>query len=234
MNKQAIIEKIRALMAKANDNGATEAESIAFMAKALELLAKHNLEEKDLKEEEIIWTIEETKYKMNADLSWFSRLAVSVAKMYFCKLICRSGPEEVYTSRTHYYCFVGKEHNRMMAVSMFDYLMKTMHRLARLNSDNVKMQYEFKKGCATRLGVRIFHINHENNKPVEGGGGLPALYNTELALVDQYMSGMNLSKPRNTKLTANSSAFYDGMKAGDGISLNKQVNASKGSTLLLK
>ena len=45
INRQAMIEKIKALMAKANDNAATEAESLLFMEKAFELLSKYNIEE---------------------------------------------------------------------------------------------------------------------------------------------------------------------------------------------
>ncbi len=233
MDRQAIIEKIKALMAKANDRGATEAESLAFMNKALEMLSKNNLEEKDLQAHEIEINIDETAYKVNADLSWFGRLANAVSRMYFCRSVSRSKYELGKKSATHYYCFVGKEHNRLMAVSMFDYLMKTMHRLARNASDNVKDQYEFKKGCATRLGLRIHAINEANIKPSVESGGLPALYNKELALVDEFMSDMNLGKRNKVGLKANTNAFYLGVNAGNNISLNNQINARQGSTLLL-
>ena len=234
MDRQAIIDKIKALMAKANDSGATEAESLAFMNKALELLSKNNLAEKDLQADEIEVNIDETAYKMGADLSWFGSLANAVSKMYFCRSVSRKKWEVGKKTPVNYYCFIGKEHNRLMAVSMFDYLMKSMHRLARAESDNVKDQYEFKKGCATRLGMRIHAINEANIRPSVESGGLPALYNQELALVDDFMSGIKLGTRNKTSIKANTNAFYLGVNAGNNISLNNQINRRESSTLLLK
>jgi type I site-specific restriction-modification system R (restriction) subunit len=234
-DKASIIEKIRALMAMANGTN-NENESIAFMNKAQEMLAKHNLEASDIKENVEEVRIDESDYHMTADLSWFGSLAGQVCKMYFCKIVRRKRFADGYKTAQNYYVFIGKEHNRTIAVSMFDYLMKTMHRFAVKNTNNVKDQYEFKKGCAIKLSHRIYAINEANTvKNFAEKSGLPALYNNELALVDQFMSGMGKLKVANrTKISANTDAFYTGSKVGGEISLNNQIGRSATSQHLLK
>jgi hypothetical protein len=234
MDRKAIIEKIKALMSKGNDSSTTEAESIAFLNKAFELLSKHNLEESDLNDETIEVNIDETAFAMTMDTSWFSMLSANIANMYFCKATHRKRNVANRKSVQNYYVFYGKEHNRLMAVNMFDYLLKTMHRLARNHSDNLKDQYEFKKGCSIRLAHLISEITEKNKHGIGDKSGLPALYNNELALVNDYLNAkIKLTNRNNVHIRANNGSFHSGMSAANTISLNNQIHGSKSSAKLI-
>jgi hypothetical protein len=220
-----IIEKINKLLAMANDASTTEAEANLFMSKVQALLAAHNLSEADLKVEEVS-PIDVTPSAVTVDTSWFAGLASLVGKTYFCKIYRKKTHVIGRTSLQTYYVFVGKEHNRLIAKSMFEYLMKTIKRLAK-KCQTPKDNFEFQKGAAVRLGYRLSEeIKKMNANTFGEGGGLPALYNNELALVDEFLSGTKMKKGNKTTLNTSNSAFSAGYTAGGDVSLNKQVGAS--------
>lgn len=230
-DRAALIRKIAALMAKANDKGVTENEAASYLQKALDMLAKHNIEQSELNintQDEV--NIDETFHSVPVDVSWFSRLAAQVAKMYFCRLYMSERFIDGRKSPQHYYVFVGKVHHREIAISMYEYLMKTINRLANEYGGTIKQRNEFKKGAALRLVYRIYTINEANEKvnvtPSQGSTNLPALYSTELALADQFLSDRKFRQARKRTFNTSNAAFYDGAKAANGININNQLNGT--------
>ena len=80
-----LIEKIRALAAKANDAACTEEEAASYAAKVQELLVENNLSEDVLnisvRQEKISKTYVRTPYNH----MWRFQMAAAIADVYFCK-----------------------------------------------------------------------------------------------------------------------------------------------------
>lgn len=88
-NREAIIAKIRALMSKTIDAGATEAEAMAAMQKAYELLEKYQLSLSDLELKEE--GAGETKYQFDEVVN---KLAVAVAEFCDCIVLVEEEKKE--------------------------------------------------------------------------------------------------------------------------------------------
>jgi len=235
-----IIEKIKKLLAKAKDSSVTEEEAIAYMNKAQELLSKHNLDMSSLQEEEespIDRTVIETPY---GHIKWRRELLTVVAQLFFCKgfILETNGKDRLGKNKiVRKFIFAGREHNRVIAISMFEYLCATVVRLSREYSSDPKARYHFEQGCGRRLTVRVFEKIMLANSPVANNGeksNLPALYSTELALIDDFMAGKKVTTIDGHKVKFNVDSVA-GYRAANGISLDNQLTGkSPASKFLLK
>ena len=235
---EKVIERIRKLLAKANDASVTEEEALSYMNKVQELLAQHNLDVSSLEEKEEInidKTILETPY---GHVRWRRELMTAVAKLFFCKgyLLQSNTINSVgHIKPITKFVFAGREHNRQIAVSMFEYLCKAVVRLSRDFSSDTNARYHFEQGCGRRLTIRVHNKIDETNQPIQHGekSNLPALYSTELALVEDFLSYTKFGKSSShrMKVTANTMAGY---AAADGISLNHQVSGGAANKFLLR
>ena len=240
-----IIELIANLNAKAKDKGTAEEEAANFAAKVQELLAKHNLDES------VLLTKEERKAKApvsHEDLDtpyknkWRKHLAHSVAEMYFCRYVFVEFND---IKKTVAHRFVGKAHNRVVAIGMFKYLETTVVRLSKeygrtlpshytLKQKN-EARYEFEKGCGMQLALRI---RREINAAKEGKkanmGNLPALYSTELAIVDEQRDDEDgRTTVKNTQTKLRGEAAMAGVLAANDITWNSQIHGSSNSPVAL-
>jgi hypothetical protein len=235
-----VSEKMRKLFAKANDSSVTEEEALSYMNKVQELLAKHNLDMSSLEEKEedikMDKTILETPY---GHIKWRRDLMCAVAKLFFCKGYILQGTalnSKGKVKDTNKFVFAGHEHNRQIAISMFEYLCKSVVRLSRDFSSDTNTRYHFEQGCGYRLTIRVYNKIDETNQPYQNGekNNLPALYSTELSLVDDFLSDNKFKTMQNRRLNANNITMA-GYRAADGISLNNQVgNNSTVNKFLLK
>lgn len=227
MNEEKVLDLYRKLMAKANGTE-NEAEALAFMEKAQELLAKHNLSEADAKvEEEPSFT---TKRHMTVDTNkWRLVMFNAVAKLYFCKMI-----------RTHIHWkekyrpvpeFIGRPHNVEIAISMSLYLEKTVLRLAKKAFPDRKSRLQFENGCGMRIASRVFKMAEAMEVDKGDGSGLPALYKNEAILVEDYLKqvygDLGAAKARPSQVT---NATLAGREAAEGVHLGGQVGGAQHPT----
>lgn len=84
--KDSIIEKIRALMARANHANANEYEAVACAAKAAELMQKYGIESTELKERAVIG--HETRPKIEG---WKEQLAVVISQAFGVEVVKARG-----------------------------------------------------------------------------------------------------------------------------------------------
>jgi hypothetical protein len=226
----AIIEKIKKLFAKANDASVTEEEALAYMNKAQELLATHNLDMSSLREEDEVSTMDKTVIETSyGHIRWRASLLVAISKLFFCKGYIHNTLNKK-GKPTKKFVIAGKEHNRAIASSMLDYLEKTVVRLSLNFSSDANERYHFEKGCGMRLAVRINDKIKEMNNAQNNGekSNLPALYSQELALVDDFLSDINFKNGQNRRVYFNDAANA-GAKAANNISLNNQLGGNKNS-----
>lgn len=238
MIDETILEKIRKLNAKAQDNSVTEEEAALYAQKVAELLQRHNLTEAALAVEDRLNdpVTEDRMQNGKTNDPWAKSLASVVAELYFCDVYLRSlnGKTKI--------CFVGKPHNIEIAMSMTDYLIKTIGRLASAyaNSPDAKMDFNwtftrarngFERGAGGRLYWRIRDMIRAQNReaPQRSASGnpanLPALYQDEKKLVDVYLKSLGLRAGRGRGSDTSGNHAARGRAAADGISLGAQVGS---------
>jgi hypothetical protein len=238
-NLSGIVEKIKKLQAKANDSATTEAEAMLFAAKVQELLTAHNLDGAVLdnsEEDEKANIIEQEQYGGSYQYPWRGTLAHQVGKLYFCKVFNDiSYGDNPYGNRKKTLTFVGKKHNRAIAISMFQYLDSCVSRLARAHYNDRSDLLAFERGCGLRLAARVAEkykeLNNRYNVTVDSR--LPVLYKTEMDLVDAHLQKLHFTTNKR-KYDLNSSAAREGARAGDTISLDGQISGSPASQFLLR
>jgi hypothetical protein len=233
--QDSLIKKIRALRAKANDKSVTEAEAALFAAKVQELLAAHGLSITDLGSDQV----EEEKIGGQSH-KWDGSPARqvmfrSVCLFYMCTAVGPGRKGDPWT-------IVGRPTNVMVALDMFDYLLKTVIRMsneyARLNPGANKI--DWRRGCMTRLAERLREMHAaEKAKPQErrvGGGAanLPALVVDEGRAVKSWMSANMHTQPGRATSIKHGADAARGRSAADGISLHRQVGGGSGRLMIGK
>jgi len=236
----SMIEKIKKLLAMSKDASVTEEEAMAFMNKAQLLLAAHNLDMSMVTEEAQeadMATMDKTIYETSyGHIKWRQTLMGAVAKLFFCKGYINTSTEYGKTGnlkRVAKFVFVGKEHNRAIAISMFEYLEKTVVRLSRKFSSDATQRYHFEQGCGLRLTRRVYDKIEAvvvGITPAGEKSNLPALYSTELALVEEFLGDMDWAKKRKQRAIALNSASMAGHHAANTISLDNQLGGGSRSS----
>lgn len=231
LEQEAVLDRISKLMAKAKGTN-NEHEAAIFMAKAAEMLAKHNLSEALLRERDVNRSegpIGGHPYKGRVPDRWRELILMGCCKVYFCKLTSGYGRQ---------YTVYGREHNAVVAKLMAEYLFATVKRMAREYSPHKAEQGDFRRGAGLRLYQRLVELYNTQNAPppvVTTGTTLPALYAGEENAVQAYMEnlfggGLKAKAGRGMKLGSGAAA---GRAAANGISLNTQVGRETRASRML-
>jgi hypothetical protein len=246
--KEDIIERVRKLLALAQNEGATEHEAALAAEKAQAMLAAHNLSLSDVHEDKDEGTkIEMDREVMTDPMPWARPLRSAVADLYFCSyvfnVVKQPDPKRTYDGYRAYdrHWYIGERHNILVAQMMSDYLVKTGRRLAYQASKEhygrevASFITSFLNAFAGRMCQRIADrkaASMARATPVEGGTQLPALrslyeqsQDLRKQFIEQEVPGV---KPHNRSLLSRSHAGHAaGRKAADSVSLDAQVGHSK-------
>ncbi len=244
-----IIRKIQALINLQNSSNAGEAAAAA--AKAQKLLADWNLDIDDVMrhgKKEFI-TVRTDVLDVYA---YLRGLGMAVADAHFCayyyvivptksKKRKKDGTESFYNREAHAFCGLG--HNANVALLMFDYLRKTIFRLAReaatakAKEEGSKFSWSyvtaFQNGACYIVAQRLRESipTEEAVAAAPSGSNLPALRSLHQRSTDEIKDF--LSKKLNFVTSKPRAQEYDdagtvaGIAAGKNISLNKQVGADQ-------
>ena len=197
--QDSIIRKIQKLLALGQSSN--EAEANLAMARAQELLAKHNLEMAMIKDAVVAGgTVqaeekrEQTRISRSAQYKWQQSLWRAIAEANFCwysvaevfegKRGTKSATSKVRVKR---HLILGSESNVIAVRIMGEYLEDTMERILPFpNNERLsRSAISWKTGCAERLQERIEAMAEERKRasdaarPAEGSG-------TALVLRDVY------------------------------------------------
>ena len=242
-----IIDRIKKLIALAQNAGASENEAATAMQKAQDMLARYNLSIEQVsitKQEADI--IEERLVESNFQYIWIRDLVKSIGRLYFCRgFILNDNKKKVC-------CFAGQPHNVAIAKDMLTYLVDTINRLKKIkcieanveNSLHRNWQWSFSLGAAKRLAERLntmYTESYQKQTVSSSGETLPALkslYDVALNNVNDWLKAKYVT---GSKLGGNTQApvaagYHAGRQEGDKISLNNQIGAgqSKGGNHLLR
>lgn len=216
-DREAIIERIRKLQSHSVENGATEAEAIAFALKAQKLIADNNIEDWELGEDckqEVIEVTTEKSYSR----AWRSFLAVAIADNFRCKSV-QSMRYTGGSKRKPFITFIGYECDAKAASMVFEHLYAVGNRLGKAHENRCYTDpdaYEnFVRGFVQ--GVR-----DELEKQCQ------ALMLVCPQEVNDYMDGMSLKRARSPRaIYGNAHSQAAGREAGRDAVRSRRVEGGK-------
>ena len=241
--QKRILERVRKMLALANDAAASEGERENAMRMAHATLAKYNL---SLSEAEASGSApEEARIEggmVGRDYPWMRTCAHAMAELFFCEyLIARARGGKV----VHY--FVGRESNTITAREMTSYVISSIDREAKRWSAETYSGSNgwrsFAKGAASRVYVRARKIREEAERaPVTPSTSTALVLASVYALEQQknkaliaQLYGDSLRQGRATQQRNTSSdAYAAGREFGDRVSLNQQLGSSSSNNRRLK
>jgi hypothetical protein len=222
--------KIEALLAKANDTAATEAEADAFNRKAHELMTRYNIKRSELGAEE---EVERTHMKLQVQLRpWAAATLTGITKLYFCKYFSRKLDAK---GRKHEITIVGEKQNVMVCHAIAVMVLRSIQAEARASGDG----RSFMTGAGYRVYERCMEMTAyaeqttalEATKaisgPSSGGNALVVLAKSEQSANDEYIAktlGIQLSKAPTSRPKINSgSGFARGQAHGNKVQLRRNL-----------
>lgn len=242
MKNSKIVDRIRALLAKAGDSASTEDEALAAAERAQRMLEEHNLTMADVVPEDRDPHVTVRYDRMYAD-PWRRSIVFAVARYYGCRAVNVIGVRSVVSRKTgekkivsyRSFEFAGRPHAVEVCVSMCDYLFSTVTRLAREYS-RVRSEYlGFERGCGESIVHRLSVLSSERRreeKKTQNTYG--ALVVQEAALLDAYCEKVafvtGAMRARGSSLQGG--AADDGWEAGKSVSLSEQVSGSSSAHLI--
>lgn len=228
--QKKIAARIKGLLAKTVENGATEEEALAAMQKARELMDKYGLTMDAIKAD--AETIDRQSMKRD-DYKTFvikDRLAMEVARYCDCK-VWLSRKEGTIT-------FFGTEQDRQFAIWLLESLdlfvrnqtVRYMESLGfRNGSGPWDKQKGFMLGCIDRINRRLHALSEERNRQKASNGR--SLVVVKMNLVTQAFAKLNMNLRRTSggkQMRGDGSAFMAGQAAGERASFNRPVNGGNG------
>lgn len=208
--RKKMLERVKAILAKTMDNGCTEGEAMAALAKARELMATYEIDEKELdafsKEKTTTFATE------NRDPYEIKRsLCVNVGRFTRCK---------AYRDRAEVINFAGKESDIIFATWLLDTLQMFVMRELRayqkklitekgIAHSNNLTSASFVAGCAFRINEKLKEL-----APVDWA-------KTQELIVSEL--GMQLTKSRGRGRQLSEKDAVAGAKAGEHARFDRPV-----------
>lgn len=234
-NKEKVLQRVKKMMALANDAAATEGERDNAIRMAHATLAKYNL---SMAEADAAGTKSEEKRKgegvVGKDYPWMRTTAGALATLFFCEYFyIRLGGGSV----KHFY--VGKESNVFTAQEMTQFVIRSIDREARKvameRTGNAGGTFwrSFCKGAADTVWHRCAKIRKEAEAAPKTPGTalvLASVYALEQKANVQFMSDVlgikDLKEGKHRERNTSFAAYGAGQEFGDRVNLNKQIGGT--------
>jgi len=223
-----VLERIKKMLALANDPGATEGERETALRMAYNLLAKHNLSMGDIPKDGVQEPREQDEVTISAD-KWARHVASAVGKLFFCKYFFY----RTASAGRDRHCFVGRASNVATATYMAEYLIKAIKREAskRYTSPTSPNGRSFCVGTTGVIWKRVDEMMKSGTDETTAAesGALVVIRTQEQRANDAWLEAQGTSlvsaKERaDNALRAN--AYHDGRAYGKTVSLNTQVGGA--------
>lgn len=233
MNER-IIERIRKMLALANDAGATEGERDNAMRMAHATLAKYNLDIAMIEASGTKKAKGEARTKEAGTFygrPWARSICQSIAQLMFSEYVYFSAKRATDTG--HY--FIGRHSNAMAATELARFVveavLKEAKRHERANGGGWPTVRAFAWGAARRVGERVAEIRADAEKaPVEVPTGGTALVLASVYAIEAEQNALavatyfpKLRTGRTGKGVYDSEAYEAGREYGGTIGLNPQL-----------
>lgn len=207
--RKKMLERVKAILAKTMENGCTEGEAMAALAKARELMATYEIDEKELEslteKAQIHKTAPSDPYEIKRNL------CVNVGKFTSCK---------AFRDREEVINFAGKPGDIIFATWLLDTLQRFIMRELRqyqkklitekgINHSNNLTSASFVAGCAFRINEKLKEL-----APVDWA-------KTQELIVSEL--GMQLTKSRGRGRQLSEKDAVAGAKAGEHARFDRPV-----------
>lgn len=223
-----IAARIKALLAKSVENGATEEEALAAMQKARELMDKYGITPAALEAE--AETIRTANVKRDGWGTFIikDRIASNVAIYTDCKLWIT--PEKKFA-------ILGSETDRLFCEWLLDSLDQYIRRACvefikaqpKLTGNRWDHEKAFCIGAIKRINARLTALIAERRRSVKTSDG-KSLVIVKSQLVESAFAklGMRLGNSKNSVRYKRNDAYAAGESAGNKASFSKPVNGGAG------
>lgn len=225
-NLDKIANRVKKLMALANDPAASDGERDNALRMAHATMLKYNLDQTDVDGKPV--GPQEARHERSVEgygRPWAVHLANEVAGVFFCKLLLRRSATKDHT----FYCFIGKESNTdaaaEVALTLINSIFREAKRRMRQQGENVTWRRSFCTGAAFKIQERCGAL--KTSTALEGGATTTALvvrnaYQVETQANEQWLMEQGV-RVRASKVRAKSSfdgsAYGQGRAFGDSVSL---------------
>ncbi len=226
MIDKSIIEKINKLLALANSSNENEAAVAA--QKASLLLTQYNLSLADLGSDDLTDITELVVETTTRFISWKMLLLGGIAEANGCQAFRNN-----YNGNMR---LIGSYASLIVCQNMYEYLSKTIEQRAKYRQGRGRAYLNaFRVGCATRLSQRLAEQRSEiENNGIAGNSETPqtpaivvrSMFEKSEAAVAEYLKRQGFKIKTKSAQLSSESGFNSGYKAGDQISLNKQIPRS--------
>jgi hypothetical protein len=229
MAEEKVLEKIRKLLERANDErGSTEGERETAMRMATSLMAKYQLDMADIPQAQR--EKDDPLGRFDGEgwyLKWCQMIRNSVAHLFDCRYV-NMGKVNATRGR---YTYIGRASNATTAMLMADWIVKDALREAdRVGGHRLSAQgRSFGFGFAERLHARVALMRAQAAEEIKVSTGRDlVLIRTDFARenADFMAATMNI-KPGKAITTRNlhADAMNAGRDAADRVNLSKQIKA---------
>lgn len=226
---EKIIDRIRKMLALANDLAATEHERDTALNMAYKTMAKYNIDMATIGQKEAEEVRESYEYH-GFSFPFAKDIAYTVADLFFCFYLSSykiNGTQCIHR-------FIGKESNAATAMVMTDYIIKSVMKEGRkLYKQNTSPECRsFCLGAARKLAQRVREMKAAAMNPAGESMStalvIVSLYESEYADNEQLAKlkhDYRIVKARPSKIDQN--AFNEGREYGAKINLSLQVGETK-------
>jgi len=237
MNNDNIINKIKKLLAMADQNGgASDTERETAMRQATALMNKHNIELAETEERP-----EQTgqDHILAGSSVWKAFVFNAAASLYGCKTYRSTGRNgQIY--------IIGLDHNRQVTISMSQYLIKSIEREAKqYTGSGRRFLNNFRKGAAIGITQQTKKIINEREaaaqqakqeaiRTTETGQAivLADYYKNQIVLNNSFLRDQGVRLQSSRSSVTDHSGYSAGKSYGSNVSLNGQINSSSGQRCL--
>jgi hypothetical protein len=221
--RQKMLEKVRALLAKTIENGCTESEAMAALAKAHELMAAYDIEQGDLAA-----TVETESATVHKDF----RNDPYQIKRFLCAAVGRFTRCRAWRGNGAYSVgFAGLDSDVIFATWLLDTLQQFVMRELKAFQAQRRVQgldcprivgASFVQGCAERIAKRLAELAPKEPETTSGN----ALVVSRKALIAQALkdAGIDLVSGRRTRRRVDAASYGAGVNAGNSARFDKPVS----------
>lgn len=225
--------RIKALLAKTTENGATEEEAFSAMQKARELMDKYGLTKEQIELDAETIAAQKTKRDNYKTYVIKDHLALEVGRYCDCK-VWLSRKEDTMT-------FFGTEQDRQFAIWLIESLdlfvrNQTVRFMEAQSYANGKGPWDKQKGfmvgCISRINERLHRLSDEREQAARPNGRGKSLVIVKMALVNKAFGQIGLKLRKGSSgggMKGEGSAFNAGRAAGDRATFNRPVNGGAGT-----
>jgi len=231
--------RIRKMLALANNNPEGE-EADTAMRMALNLLAKHGLKMTDIPDTDGTYRAElgdvvEENWTHHLNFPWARRIAVSIARLYFCEYFYRNAHVPGKRNKQCIHTFVGQQNHAEVAREITEWVISAVNKQAqkvrRDNGYDHKFVTGFWQGASIRISERAAELRTEAMAPVVDNSKalvpVTGLYDSTAEANARFLVKYNLRTKKSRERGANGasgvSGYHQGHSYGDSVSLNRQV-----------